>query len=526
MLCIDNLSFLPEYTEKDLVLAAAKKLKLLPENILSVKILKKSIDARRKSNISYCISLGIEVKNEDALLKKFPFVRKFTFPELCFSKVQVKSEARPVVCGFGPAGMFAALYLARAGARPIVIERGTSVDERIKANEIFIKTGKLNIQTNVQFGEGGAGTFSDGKLTTNTKDKRIYTVLKSFVSFGAPEEILYLSKPHLGTDKLCNIVKNLRNEIISLGGEVLFNTQLCDIEIKDNSICSITVKNEQGLKNIPCKHLILACGHSAEDVFILMKNLGARLEQKAFSIGVRIEHKQEDISRAQFGEAYKKLPPADYKLVCHLKNGRSVYTFCNCPGGSVVAAASEEGRLVVNGMSNFARDGENANSAVLCSVTPDDFPNDDVLAGIEFQKQFERAAFALGGSNFKAPAQLVGDFLKNKPSKNQASVTPSYPLGVTWCALDACLPQFASDAIRQALPEFDKRIKGFASPDAVLTGVETRSSSPVRILRSENLQSNILGIYPCGEGAGYAGGITSAAVDGLKCAEALLNELL
>ena len=526
MLCIDNLSFLPQYTESDLISVAAKKLKLLPKDILNVKILKKSIDARRKSNITYCISLLIEVKNEDELLKKFSFVRKFAFPELCFSKVQVKSDFRPVICGFGPAGMFAALYLARAGVRPIVIERGASVDERIKINKEFIKTGKLNSQTNVQFGEGGAGTFSDGKLTTNIKDKRIYTVLKSFVEFGAPEEILYLSKPHLGTDKLCNIVKNLRNEMISLGGSIMFNTQLCNIEFADNSLSSVTVKTEQGFTKIPCKQLILACGHSAEDIFILMKNLGAHLEQKPFSIGVRIEHKQKDISRAQYGDFYKVLPPADYKLACHLKNGRSVYTFCNCPGGTVVAAASEDGRLVVNGMSNFVRDGENANSAILCSVTPEDFPSSDVLAGIEFQKKYERAAFALGGANFKAPAQLLGDFLAKTKSAKQASVTPTYPLGVTWCALDDCLPDFASDAIRQALPEFDKRIKGFACPDAVLTGVETRSSSPVRILRDETLQSNILGIYPCGEGAGYAGGITSAAVDGLKCAEALLQQLL
>ena len=309
MLCIDNLSFLPTYSHDDLISAAAKKLKLSPNDILDIKILKKSIDARRKTNVIYCISLGVSVKNEKTLLKKFAFLREYNEPELCFSKKTVSASSRPIICGFGPAGMFAALYLARAGARPIVIERGASIDERIKANNAFITSGKLNTQTNIQFGEGGAGTFSDGKLTTGVKDKRIYTVLKTFFEFGAPEEILYLSKPHLGTDNLCRIVKNLRNEIISLGGEILFNTQLVNVLCQNSMLSGVTVKAVNGNRILPCKHLILACGHSAEDVFMFMKKNGALMEQKPFSIGVRIEHKQADISFAQYGEAYKHLPP-------------------------------------------------------------------------------------------------------------------------------------------------------------------------------------------------------------------------
>jgi len=379
--------------------------------------------------------------------------------------------------------------------------------------------------SNIQFGEGGAGTFSDGKLTTNIKDVRCMAVLETFAQCGAPEEILYLSKPHLGTDNLCNIIKNLRNKIIELGGEFLFQTRLTDIKHQKEKISSILVEENGKSREILTDNLIIATGHSAKDVFEMLKKHNVTMEQKPFSIGVRVEHKQKAINESQYGRFASKLPAADYKLSCHLPSGRSVYTFCMCPGGEVVAAASEEGYLVVNGMSNFARNGENANSALLCNVEPSDFDGEDVLAGVEFQQKYEKAAFELAGKNYRAPAQLLGDFLSDKPSEKQGEITPTYPLGVTWCSVKKCLPEFAVEALKEAIPIFDRKIKGFAHKDAVLTGVETRSSSPVRILRDEKMQASISGIYPCGEGAGYAGGIMSAAVDGIKVAQALIKEL-
>lgn len=521
MVRIDNLFLSPVYSEADLKSAIAKSLKISVDGILEYKIIKKSIDARKKNDIKYCISVCAALNNEQVLIRK-KHLTVFVEKQSCMPKKSVSSSFRPVVCGFGPAGMFASLFLAYAGLKPIVIERGGTVDERMTANSEFISTGKLNTKTNIQFGEGGAGTFSDGKLTTNIKDPRIYTVLKELYDCGAPEEILYLSKPHLGTDNLCKIVKNIRKKVVSMGGEIRFNTCLTDLILQNNRI--IGIETDKG--SIETDRLIICAGHSARDVFEILKKHNASMEQKPFSIGVRIEHKQDAISYAQYGEFYKVLPPADYKLVNHLDNGRSVYSFCMCPGGTVVAAASEENRLVVNGMSNFSRNGQNANAAILCSVTPDDFESDDILSGIDFQQKYEESAFKLGGGNYVAPAQLVGDFLSDKPSSQCGSVVPSYPIGVKWGSIKECLPDFAVDSIKKSLPEFDKKINGFATADAVLTGVETRSSSPVRVLRDDKYTSSILGVYPCGEGAGYAGGITSAAVDGLRVAEQIYKELL
>ena len=525
MIELMNVKLNVEMTEADIKKLIAKKLRT--DSIKSFRYLKKSVDARKKDNVFYLASFGVTVDNEDKVLKnaKNPDARIYREPERITVPHVDGKHTSPVVCGAGPAGLFAALFLAMGGLKPILIDRGADADMREREINEFFLTGKLDPETNVQFGEGGAGTFSDGKLTTNIKDKRCREVLNIFYECGAPEEILYLAKPHLGTDNLIKIVKNIRNRIIELGGTVCFNTKLTDITVQNGCITGVTVESGGTDKHIPCDRLIVASGHSARDIFEMFKRHGVEMEKKPFSMGVRIEHKQEMISRSQYGEIYKKLPPADYKLAVHLPSGRSVYTFCMCPGGKVVCAASEEGHLVVNGMSLFAREGENANSALLVNVEPADFPSDDVLSGIDLQQKYERAAFELGGSNYKAPAQTVGDFLKGIPSTAQRSVKPTYPLGVTWCDMKGCLPEFVITSLKEALPLFDNKIRGFADNDAVLTGVETRSSSPIRVLRDDALQCTVRGVYPSGEGAGYAGGIMSAAVDGIRVAEAIISEL-
>ena len=518
MIELMNLKIPVTYSDKEVYNLILKKLRV--EKIKDYRFLKKSVDARKKDNVFYSAAVGVNVENEEKVLKRAnnKDARIYKFPER-ITVPSVKRKKRPVVCGAGPAGLFCALFLAKAGLKPILLERGADADTRKKEIEKFFETGKLNIQTNVQFGEGGAGTFSDGKLTTNIHDERCREVLETFYECGAPEEILYLNKAHLGTDNLIEIVKNLRKKIIALGGEVRFLTTLTDVEYENNSLSAVLTDKGR----IETDTLVIATGHSARDIFEMLKKHNVLMEQKPFSIGVRIEHKQEMINKSQYGDFYKFLPAADYKLSVHLPSGRSVYTFCMCPGGQVINASSEEGYLVVNGMSLFARDGENANSAVLVNVEPSDFDSDDVLSGIDFQQKYEKLAFASGGSSYKAPAQLVGDFLKGEPTKEQKGVTPSYPLGVTWTDLSACLPEFAVTALKEALPLFNNKIKGFAQDSAVMTGVETRSSSPVRVLRNELYESNISGIYPCGEGAGYAGGIMSAAVDGIRIAQKILE---
>jgi uncharacterized FAD-dependent dehydrogenase len=430
---------------------------------------------------------------------------------------------RPIVVGSGPSGLFAGLLLARAGLKPLIIERGKNVDERIKDVDNFFVTGELNTESNIQFGEGGAGTFSDGKLHTLIDNPRKKFIFEELIKSGALPEIAFDAQPHIGTDKLRQIVKNIRQKIIRLGGEVRFATKLTDIEIADGKIVNV-IFNEQ--EKIPVSDLILATGHSARDTYEMLYKKDLEIKAKPFAIGVRIEHTAEMINQAQYGEffAHPKLPTARYRLVSHSEKNRAVYSFCMCPGGTVVAAASEDGRLTTNGMSEQAQDGQNSNSALLVNVLPSDFGGDSPLAGIEFQRQWEEKAFAAGGGRFKAPAQLVGDFLQNKPSTKIGDINATYPAGVTMATLEGCLPEFVLESLREALPILDRKVKGFAHPEAVLTGVETRSSAPVKIVRGENFQSNIAGIYPTGEGAGYAGGIISAAIDGLMVAEAIIEK--
>lgn len=518
MLKIINLLLPVNYTREDLKNEIKKKLRIGDYDILSFEIIKESIDAHRRGEIHRCVSVGAKLRGESRFYA-LKGVEKYEPYEYEYPPVS-RIEKRPVVVGSGPAGLFAAHILAASGACPIVIERGLDVDARKKAVEGFFGGGKLDTECNIQFGEGGAGTFSDGKLTTGTRDARQKKVLTEFIKHGAPEEIAYAGKPHIGTDLLSGIIKNMRNEIISLGGEVRFGCKLEDIYIRDNKVTGI--KTSKG--DIETDNVILAIGHSARDTVKMLLSHNILMERKSFSVGVRIEHPQKLIDDALYHSFKDMLPAADYKLSVHLKDGRGVYTFCMCPGGSVVAAASEENTVVTNGMSNFARDGENANSALLVSVLPTDFDGDNVLSGMEFQRKLEKAAFFMGGGNYCAPVQTSADFIRGEKTVSLGSVKPTYPIGVTCSNLKQLFPQFITEALKEAIPLMDRKLRGFALPDAVLTGVESRSSSPVRILRGEDFQSSVKGLYPCGEGAGYAGGIMSAAVDGIRVAEYLLGK--
>ena len=518
MIKITNL-FLPiKYTREDVKNAIKKKLRVGDYDILDFEVIKDSIDAHLRGEVHRCVSVAANLRGE----MRFENVKGVSkYQKYCYEYPPVsRLSKRPVVVGSGPAGLFAAHSLAVCGAEPIVIERGMDVDARKKAVSGFFDGGKLDTESNIQFGEGGAGTFSDGKLNTGTKDPRQRKVLDEFIKHGAPEEIGYIGKPHIGTDLLTGIIKNMRNEIIALGGEFRFSCKLEDIYIKDNHI--VGIKTSGG--DIDTDKVILATGHSARDTVKMLYDHNILMERKSFSVGVRIEHPQKLIDEALYHSFAKDLPAADYKAAVHLKNGRGVYTFCMCPGGSVVAAASEENTVVTNGMSNFARDGKNANSALLVSVLPEDFEGDDVLSGIEFQRKLEKSAFYMGGANYYAPVQTSADFIKGEKSVSLGDVEPTYPVGVTPSNLAKLFPDFVTQSLQEAIPMIDRKIKGFALPDAVLTGVESRSSSPVRIVRGDDFQSSVKGLYPCGEGAGYAGGIMSAAVDGIRVAEYLLGK--
>jgi uncharacterized protein len=505
---------------------AAKKLKIKFKDIVTLKILKKSLDARKKDDIMFIYSVSVDLQ-EYVKVELTDTKDVFEYNPEKYTDV-VSGEGimanRPIIIGIGPAGLFCGLLLAERGYKPLILERGKDVDSRTKDIALFWKSGEFNEESNVQFGEGGAGTFSDGKLTTRIKDIRCDLVLQRLVESGAPEEILYINKPHIGTDILKKVVKNMRNRIIELGGEVRFSAKVTDIIIEKDKAKGVVVNETESIYS---EVILGALGHSARDTYQMLFDRGLSIVQKPFSIGVRIEHPQTMIDEAQYGKnaRHSAIGAADYMLTYRSeKTGRSAYSFCMCPGGTVVAAASEKGMVVTNGMSEFARDKQNANSALVVSVTPEDFGSAHPLAGMEYQRMWERKAFEAGGSNYSAPVQLVGDFLSGKASSKLGGVKPSYTPGVKLTDLHLCLPDYVTSTIKEALKVFDNKIRGFARRDALMTGVETRTSAPIRIVRKENMESeNIENFYPIGEGAGYAGGIISAAVDGIKTAERIIG---
>jgi uncharacterized FAD-dependent dehydrogenase len=514
--------------------AILKRLNLKPQDLIQVEVFKRSYDARKNVALAFIYTVDLSVKGEEELLKKFAgdaHIRPS--PDMSYhflahaSQVKPESFERPVVIGFGPCGIFAALVLAQMGFKPIVLERGKQVRERTQDTWGLWRKNVLNPESNVQFGEGGAGTFSDGKLWSQIKDPKFYgrKVIAEFIKAGAPAEIRYVAKPHIGTFRLVGVVERMRQEIIDLGGEIRFSQKVIGFDIKNDQIMGVKI---EGQPDLAANHVVLALGHSARDTFEALHAAGVYMQAKPFSVGFRIEHPQSLIDRARLGPhaGNELIGAADYKLVHHAKNGRAVYSFCMCPGGTVVAATSEPNRVVTNGMSQYSRNERNANAGIVVGITPEDYPGGP-LAGLDFQRALESKAYELGGSTYEAPGQLVGDFLVGKASTEFGSVMPSYKPGVHLTDLGDSLPSYAIEAIREAIPAFEKQIKGFSMKDAVLTGVETRTSSPLRISRGANFQSlNVKGLYPAGEGAGYAGGILSAGVDGIKVAEAVALDYL
>ena len=496
-----------------------KRLKV--DQINNINIVKKSIDARDKNNIYYVYELDIDTPFEEKILKsKIKDIIKTPNEEYKIEVTGTNNYERPIIIGSGPAGLFCAYLLAEQGYKPLIIERGEKIEERVKTVEDFFKTNNLNPESNIQFGEGGAGTFSDGKLNTGVKDKnnRINKIFNIFVECGAPQEIKYLNKPHIGTDILRKVIINLRNKIISLGGEFRYNTKLTNIILEDNKLSKIELNNKE---LVDCKLLVLAIGHSARDTFYMLKDKNITMSPKPFAVGLRVEHPQEMINKSQYGKYYDKLPPCSYKLTYTTKENRGVYSFCMCPGGYVVNSSSEEGYLSINGMSNYKRESKNANSAIVVTITPRDFGN-DITSGIEFQRKLEKKAYELG--NGLIPIQMYKDYLDNKKSTKYEKIKPIVKGDYTFSNLNEILPNYINDSIKEAMPVFGKKIKGFDREDTLLFGIESRTSSPIRIERNEEGISSIEGIYPCGEGAGYAGGITSAAIDGIKQAENIMKK--